>query len=83
VNADTDTAVPAADIVAALRECVTVIGPHDTLVVRVPWALTPEQYSQYAEDLYEHVEFLGLIGRVLLLPAEQVAVIADSQDGDR
>lgn len=74
--------VPIRDVVAALRGSVTFIGPTDSLVVRVPWDISAEVFTEYASRLAEVAEANGWTGRILVLPAEQIAVLAEGEDGD-
>ena len=63
-----------------LRECV-VVGPADTLVIRVPWGITPAQFNEFGDRLKTVTDDMGITGRVLLLPAEQLAVMAEGDEG--
>lgn len=59
---------------ALLRECVTVVSPGETLVVRVPDTWTPQQAGEYQE----HADIATASGRisfpVLVLIGEELAV---------
>jgi hypothetical protein len=57
-----------------LRECVTVVKPGETLVVRVGFDLRPEQVrelQEVADALYSHRDFPF---KVLVFPGEELAI---------
>ena len=57
-----------------LRECVTVVKPGETLVVRVGFDLRPEQVRELqvaADDMCEYRDFPF---KVLVFPGEELAV---------
>jgi len=74
------TPVPAEDAIAALRDRVAAAGPADTLVIRVPWDITPAQFSDFGDWLKAVTDDMGITNRVLLLPAEQLGVLAGAED---
>lgn len=63
---------------AALRECVTVVKPGETLVIRCrDW--TPAQLEQYQE--YIDAELRGLPFRVLVVIGDEITAIPPEPDG--
>ena len=59
---------------ALLRECVTVVAPGETLVIRIPDTWNPQQVDQTQRRLSEIVAERGLGFSVLLVPGEEFAV---------
>src|ERR1039457_1915326 len=51
-----------------LRECVTVVKPGETLVVRVPLTWTPDDVNRYSRTIGELNEALDLPFRTLVVP---------------
>lgn len=63
---------------ALLRECVTVVAPGETLVVRISDSWT----SQQAADCMRHFNAQGFPFRLVLVPAEEFAVVRAGQAAD-
>ena len=63
-----------------LRECVTVVKPGETLVVRVPLTWTPDDVNRYSRTIGELNEALDLPFRTLVVPAEELGV-AEAPEG--
>lgn len=59
---------------ALLRECVTVVAPGETLVIRVPDTWTHQQHHEAQRRISEVIAERGLGFEVLLLPGEEFAV---------
>jgi len=57
-----------------LRECVTVVAPGETLIVRISPDCTPAQVQEYQQRATEIAEHQGLGFKILVLPAEDLAV---------
>ena len=57
-----------------LRECVTVVKPGETLIVRVPLTGVPEQVDRYARDLGEVSEAMDLPFKTVVVAAEELGV---------
>ena len=78
--------VPRAHVLAALEQCVNVVGPEDTLIVRVPSFLTREQVSGYQRSVDELLRHHHVSNHVLILPGEEFATIrrpsAGREDGE-
>jgi predicted SAM-dependent methyltransferase len=55
---------------ALLRECVTVVRPGETLVIRVPPSWTAYQVQEYQE----YADAAGLPFRVLVVMGDELAV---------
>lgn len=75
--------VPVGDVLDALdaiRGAVTLISPEDTLVIRVPWDTPPDVMTRYCSELDEQLTGMGWRNRFIVLPAEQLAVLADAGD---
>ena len=57
-----------------LRACVTVVKPGETLIIRVPLTWTSAMVSNYTDTIQSVNEMLELPFRVLVVPAESLAV---------
>ena len=57
-----------------LRECVTVVKPGETLVIRVPWTTTPGQLRELQDAVDQAAGWLDLPFKTLILPGDQLAV---------
>lgn len=64
----------------AIRGSVTLIGPHDALIIRVPWDTPAGVLDDYGDYLYTRLTELGWRSRFIVLPAEQIAVMVDGED---
>lgn len=53
-----------------LRQCVTVVKPGETLVIRAPGTWTPDQVEMYQE----YVNSFGLPFRVLVVLGDELAI---------
>lgn len=62
-------------ILAAIRECVTVVKPGETLAVRLSENFTSGQLREYQEAIDSMTEYRGLGIHVLVLPGEELAVL--------
>ena len=59
---------------ALLRECVTVVKPGETLVIRIPDTWHPQAVHDTQRRLSEVIAGRGLGFAVLLVPGEEFAV---------
>jgi hypothetical protein len=59
---------------ALLCECVTVIKPGETLVVRVPWTVTPTQLREY-QRVMDSAEGGVIPFRVLVVAGDELGVV--------
>ena len=57
-----------------LRECVTVVKPGETLVIRVPATWNPMQVREYAEAVYDGVEYLDLPFKAFVVTGDELAI---------
>ena len=57
-----------------LRECVTVVKPGETLVVRVGFDITPMQVRELQDAADGMCEYRGLPFKVLVFPGDELAV---------
>lgn len=71
----TDTALSPDEARALLRECVTVVAPGETLVIRAADTWTPRQVHDVQGRLREVIADRGLTFEVLLVPGEEFAVV--------
>ena len=55
-----------------LRECVTVVKPGETLVVRVPWRTTPTQVRELQQAIDDGADYLNLPFKTLVLPGDEL-----------
>jgi hypothetical protein len=55
-----------------LRECVTVIKPGETLIVRVPWATPARTVYELGRVLHEQAEAAGAGFHTLVVPAAEI-----------
>jgi hypothetical protein len=65
---------------ALLSECVTVVKPGETLVIRVPDSWTPEQAGAYQQVANEAREDGRISFPVVIVPGEQLAVARPEPD---
>jgi hypothetical protein len=63
-----------------LRECVTVIKPGETLLIRVPLTWTPDQVSRYARQVNDMHEAMELPFRALVVPAGSIGIAEVAED---
>lgn len=63
-----------------LRECVTVVKPGETLVIRVPATWNPMQVREYAEAVYDRVEYLDLPFKAFVVTGDELAVAEPEPD---
>jgi hypothetical protein len=63
-----------AQIRALLRECVTVVAPGETLIIRAHRNWTPKQVGEYQRALDDAAEYLNLPFRAVALMGEEFAV---------
>lgn len=56
-----------------LRECVTIVKPGETLVVRVPWTTTPTQLREYQRAM-DSAEGGVIPFRVLVVAGDELGV---------
>lgn len=57
-----------------LRECVTIIKPGETLILRVPWKTTPTQVQELQDALTDGIEYTGAPFKVLVVPGDELTV---------
>ncbi len=57
-----------------LRECVTVVKPGETLVVRVGFDITPAQVRELQEAADGMCEYRGFPFKVLVFPGEELGI---------
>jgi hypothetical protein len=57
-----------------LRQCVTVVGPGETLVLRV-WGFTPNQVREYQESLDVAMKYGAIPFKVLVVIGEELGVV--------
>jgi hypothetical protein len=69
----TDPLTPG-EIRALLRECVTVVAPGETLIIRVLSSLTMQQVAEYQRSVNVALEYLGCPFKALVLPAEGLGI---------
>jgi hypothetical protein len=63
-----------------LRECVTVVRPGETLLIRVPLTWTPDQVSRYARQVNDMHEAMELPFRALVVPAGSIGLAEVAED---
>jgi hypothetical protein len=64
---------PAA-IEVLLRECITVVKPGETLIVRVPWGTPARTVHQLGRSLHGRAQARGARFHTLVVPAESLGV---------
>ena len=69
-----DAALTADEVRQLLRECVTVVKPGETLIIRVPMNATMYQIHEYQERANAVLADHGNPFRVFVLPAEELGV---------
>lgn len=74
----TDTAPSPAEVRALLRECATIVGPGEALVIRVPYGTPREEARSYQDALDAAGEAWGI--RATVVPAEGFSVIPEAGD---
>jgi hypothetical protein len=57
-----------------LAECVTVVKPGETLVIRVPVTWSPEQVREYGEYLSDAARFMELPFTPIVVAGDELAV---------
>ena len=57
-----------------LRECVTVVKPGETLIVRVPVTWVPDQVSNYQKNFSDWARLLDLPFKVIVVIGEELGV---------
>ena len=57
-----------------LRECVTVVKPGETLILRVPWRTTPNQVRELQHALNAAVKHMEVPFKALVLPGDELTV---------
>ena len=57
-----------------LSECVTVVKPGETLILRVPWTTTPTQVRELQVVLDETTAWLELPFKALVVPGDELTV---------
>jgi hypothetical protein len=62
-----------------LSECVTVVRPGETLVVRVPWTTTPSQLREY-QRVTDSAEGGVIPFRVLVVAGDELGVVQPEPD---
>ena len=75
--------IPLDVLVAAVRECVTIIRPGETLIIRMPVNMPDQVFAQYAQQVTAALGQGGV--RAVVLRADQLAVVEaaeDPTDGD-
>jgi hypothetical protein len=70
---DSATLTPEA-IRVLLRECVTVIKPGETLIVRVPWGTPARTVYELGRVLHDDVRANGAHFHTLVVPAAEIGV---------
>jgi hypothetical protein len=65
---------------ALLRECITVVQPGETLVVRVPGDWTPRMMVEYQDYADAATESGYIPFKVLVVIGEQVAIVQTETD---
>ena len=63
-----------------LRECVTVVKPGETLIVRVPVTWTPEQVGNYQQNFNDWARYLELPFGVIVVIGDELGVAEGSND---
>ena len=62
-----------------IREHVTVVKPGETLVVRVPWTVTPQQLYEY-QRVMDGAEGGEIPFKVLVVAGEELGIVEDCAD---
>ena len=65
-----------------LRECVTVVGPGETVILRVPWTTTPTQVRELQDFVNGTAEWLNLPFKTLILPGDELGVAESASVSD-
>ncbi len=74
----TDTTLSPADVRTLLRECVTVVKPGETLVIRLPVGTPRDQVAEYMAVLDVMRDAFGLTAVVLV--ADELGVVQAGTD---
>lgn len=74
-----DTSLTLDEVRQLIRECVTVVKPGETLIVRVPMNASMQQIHEYQDRANAVLEDHGNPFRVLVLPAEELGVAEAGQ----
>ena len=64
-----------------LRECVTVVKPGESLVVRVPWTTTPGQLREY-QRVMDSAEGGQIPFKVLVVAGDELGVVPGNGSSD-
>lgn len=67
------------EIRSLLRECVTVVKPGETLIIRGNRNWTPLQLREVQEWLDREPEWRGLAFKILVVPGEELGVAEASR----
>ena len=57
-----------------LRECVTVVKPGETLILRVPWSTEPTQVRELQKALQDATNYIEAPFKVLVLPGDELTI---------
>ena len=57
-----------------LRECVTIVKPGETLILRVPWTTPPTQVRELQGALTNGTEYREMPFKVLVVPGDELTV---------
>ena len=57
-----------------LRECVTVVKPGETLILRVPWNTLPAQVRELQDALNDGIEYTQAPFGVFVVPGDELTV---------
>ena len=82
LDADTGPDLTPEQVRQLLRECVTVVKPGETLIIRVPLTWTPTMVSDYNTTIQDVHEMMELPFRAMVVPAEGLAVAEPESDAD-
>ena len=63
-----------------LRECVTVVKPGETLILRVPWTTLPTQVRELQVVLDETTAWLELPFKAIVLPGDELAIAEPAEE---
>lgn len=79
--ADAATALTPDEARALLRECVTVVKPGETLVLRVPWGTSPNHLRELTDALNCEWEGEPLLPfRTVVVPGDGLGVVQPESD---
>ena len=57
-----------------LSECVTVVKPGETLILRVPWNTLPAQVRELQDALNDGIEYTQAPFKVFVVPGDELTV---------